>query len=84
LVCAVNPEHQHFAGQGCAACARDKVIVAAGQASAQAQQMQLQQQSLPPQRSARGAHHTTPGQAPVAIPISGSGGITGKGWAVVV
>ena len=84
VVCAANAEHQHFAGQGCAACARDKVIAAAAQASVQAQQMQLQQPSLPPQRSARGAHHTTPGQAPVAIPISGSGGITGKGWAVVV
>ena len=84
VICAVNPEHQHFAGQGCAACARDKVIVAAGQASVQAQQMQLQQPSLPPQRSARGAHHTAPGQAPAAIPVAGSGGITGKGWAVVV
>lgn len=86
VVCAVNPEHQHFAGHGCAACARDKVIVAAGQASVQAQQMQLQQQSLPPQRSTRGAHHTAPGQAPAAIPVAGNtgGGITGKGWAVVV
>ncbi|ATD61307.1 hypothetical protein CNX70_14940 [Janthinobacterium svalbardensis] len=86
VVCKVNAEHQHFAGQGCAACARDKVIVAAGQASAQAQQMQLQQQSLPQQRSTRGAHHTAPGQAPVTIPIAGNtgGGITGKGWAVVV
>ncbi|WP_332860305.1 hypothetical protein [Janthinobacterium svalbardensis] len=83
-ICAVNPEHQHFVGQGCAACARDKVIVAAGQASVQAQQMQLQQQSLPQQRSARGAHHTAPGQAPVFIPVAGSGGMTGKGWAVVV
>src|SRR5450830_1624450 len=83
VVCAVNPEHQHFAGQGCAACARDKVIVAAGQASVQAQQMQLQQPSLPPQRSAR---RTAPGQAPAAIPVAGNtgGGITGKGWAVVV
>jgi len=89
VVCAVHPEHQHFAGQGCAACARDKVIVAAGHASVQAQQMQLQQQSLPPQRSPRGAHgahHTAPGHAPVAIPMAGNtgGGITGKGWAVVV
>ncbi|MGK5011123.1 hypothetical protein [Janthinobacterium sp. MDB2-8] len=84
VVCTVNPEHQHFAGQGCAACARDKVISAAAQASVQAQQMQLQQQSLPQQRSAR---RTAPGQAPVAIPaanVAGSGGITGKGWAVVV
>ncbi len=86
VVCAVNSEHQHFAGQGCAACARDKVIVAAAQASAQAQQMQLQQQSLPPQRSTRGAHHRAPGQAPAANPVAGNtgGGITGKGWAVVV
>lgn len=86
VICAVNPEHQHFAGQGCAACARDKVIVAAGQASMQAQQMQLLQPSLPQQRSARGAHHTAPGQAPAAIPVAGNtgGGITGKGWAVVV
>ena len=86
VICAVNPEHQHFAGQGCAACARDKVIGAAAQASVQAQQMQLQQPSLPQQRSARGAHHTAPGQAPAAIPVAGNtgGGITGKGWAVVV
>ncbi|MDN2696853.1 hypothetical protein O0882_11020 [Janthinobacterium sp. SUN073] len=88
VVCAVNPEHQHFAGQGCAACARDKVIVAAGQASVQAQQ-QILAQSQPSQRSARGAHHTAPGQAPAAIPagnVAGNtgGGITGKGWAVVV
>ena len=83
VVCTVNPEHQHFAGQGCAACARDKVIGAAAQASAQAQQMQLQQQSSPQQRSAR---RTSPGQAPVAIPLSANtgGGISGKGWAVVV
>mgnify|MGYP003945157475 FL=1 len=84
VVCSVNPEHQHFAGQGCAACARDKVIASAAQASVQAQQMQLQQPSLPPQRSMRGAHHMAPGQAPVFIPVAGSGGITGKGWAVVV
>ncbi|OEZ87330.1 hypothetical protein JAB6_12620 [Janthinobacterium sp. HH104] len=83
VVCGANPEHQHFAGLGCAACARDKVIVAAAQASVQAQQMQLQQQSLPPQRSTR---RTAPGQAPAAIPVAGNtgGGITGKGWAVVV
>ncbi|MEF2266106.1 hypothetical protein V3C40_04845 [Janthinobacterium sp. LS2A] len=83
VVCTANPEHQHFAGLGCAACARDKVIVAAAQASVQAQQMQLQQQSLPPQRSTR---RTAPGQAPAAIPVAGNtgGGITGKGWAVVV
>ncbi|MGK5030102.1 hypothetical protein [Janthinobacterium sp. MDT1-19] len=83
LICAVNPEHQHFAGQGCAACARDKVISAAAQASVQAQQMQpqQQQQSLPQQRSVR---RTAP--APVTIPMAGNtgGGITGKGWAVVV
>ncbi|MEG1055710.1 MAG: hypothetical protein RSF79_27125, partial [Janthinobacterium sp.] len=80
VVCTVNPEHQHFAGQGCAACARDKVIVAAAQASVQAQQQQI---SLPQQRSAR---RTAPGQAPVAIPVVGNtgGGISGKGWAVVV
>ena len=80
VVCTVNPEHQHFAGQGCAACARDKVIVAAAQASVQAQQQQI---SLPQQRSAR---RTVPGQAPVAIPVVGNtgGGISGKGWAVVV
>lgn len=82
VVCAANPEHQHFAGQGCAACARDKVIASAAQASVQAQQMQLQP-SLPQQRSVR---RTAPGQAPVFIPVAGNtgGGITGKGWAVVV
>ncbi|NVI83588.1 hypothetical protein [Janthinobacterium sp. BJB401] len=88
VICAVNPEHQHFAGQGCAACARDKVIGAAAQASVQAQQMQLQQQSLPPQRSKRGARHTAPGQMPVRLPAGGGQanavGISGKGWAVVV
>ncbi|WP_215409269.1 hypothetical protein [Janthinobacterium sp. JC611] len=80
VVCAVNAEHQHFAGLGCAACARDKVIVAAAQASVQAQQQQI---SLPRQRSAR---RTAPGQAPVAIPIVGNTGraISGKGWGVVV
>ncbi|PHV29286.1 hypothetical protein CSQ93_04160 [Janthinobacterium sp. BJB426] len=86
VICAVNPEHQHFAGQGCAACARDKVIGAAAQASVQAQQMQLQQP--PQQRSARGAHHTAPGQTPVRLPAGGGQanavGISGKGWAVVV
>ena len=87
VVCTANPEHQHFAGLGCAACARDKVIVAAGQASVLAQQ-QIQAQSQPRQRSARGAHHTAPGQAPVRLP-AGAGqanavGISGKGWAVVV
>lgn len=82
VVCAANPEHQHFAGQGCAACARDKVIASAAQASVQAQQMQLQP-SLPQQRSVR---RIAPGQAPVFIPVAGNtgGGITGKGWAVVV
>ncbi|MCX7290141.1 hypothetical protein, partial [Janthinobacterium sp.] len=83
VVCAVHPEHQHFAGLGCAACARDKVIDAAAQASVQAQQTLLQQQSLPQQRSAR---RTAPGQAPVSIPLAGNtgAGISGKGWGVVV
>ena len=78
-VCAVNPEHQHFAGLGCAACAREQVIAAAAQASVQAQQ----QASLPQPRSAR---RTAPGQAPAAVPLAGNtgGAITGKGWAVVV
>ena len=85
VVCRANAEHQHFAGLGCAACARDKVIASAAQASVQAQlaqRSQLQQQSLP-QRSAR---RTAPGQAPAAIPVTGNtgGGVTGKGWAVVV
>ena len=87
VVCAANAEHQHFAGFGCAACARDKVIAAAGQASVRAQQ-QILAQSQPRQRSTRGAHHTAPGQAPVRLP-AGAGqanavGISGKGWAVVV
>ncbi|SFX41333.1 hypothetical protein SAMN03097694_2042 [Janthinobacterium lividum] len=87
VVCGANPEHQHFTGLGCAACARDKVIVAAGQASILAQQ-QILAQSQPQPRSARGAHHTAPGQAPVRLP-AGTGqanavGISGKGWAVVV
>ncbi|MEG1115904.1 MAG: hypothetical protein RSE46_12790, partial [Janthinobacterium sp.] len=56
VVCAANAEHQHFAGFGCAACARDKVIAAAGQASVLAQQ-QILAQSQPRQRSTRGAHH---------------------------
>lgn len=87
VVCAANPEHQHFAGLGCAACARDKVIVAAGQASVLAQQ-QILAQSQPQQRSARGAHHTAPGQAPVRLSAGGAQakavGISGKGWAVLV
>ena len=87
VVCAANAEHQHFAALGCAACAREKVISAAAQASVQAQQLQVQQQSLPQQRSAR---RTAPGQATVAgpVPFGGAnapaGGISGKGWAVVV
>ncbi|NHQ92431.1 energy transducer TonB [Janthinobacterium lividum] len=86
VVCSTNPEHQHFAGLGCAACARDKVIGAAAQASVQAQQMQLQQPSLPQQRSVR---RTAPGQAPVRLPATAGAqanavGISGKGWAVVV
>ncbi|WP_058049747.1 hypothetical protein [Janthinobacterium sp. Ant5-2-1] len=87
VVCTANPEHQHFAGLGCAACARDKVIGAAAQASVLAQQQMLAQ-SQPRQRSARGAHHTAPGQAPVRLPAGGAQanavGISGKGWAVVV
>lgn len=87
VVCTANPEHQHFAGLGCAACARDKVIAAAGQASVLAQQ-QILAQSQPQPRSTRGAHHTAPGQAPVRLP-AGAGqakavGISDKGWAVVV
>lgn len=86
VVCAANAEHQHFAGLGCAACARENVIAAAAQASVQAQQqMQVQQQSLPQQRSAR---RTVPGQSPVQLPVGGAnapaGAISGKGWAVVV
>ncbi|MGX9729794.1 hypothetical protein ACWYXO_04050 [Janthinobacterium aestuarii] len=87
VVCGANPEHQHFAGLGCAACARGKVIAAAGQASVLAQQ-QILAQSQPQPRSTRGAHHTAPVQAPVRLP-AGAGqanavGISGKGWAVVV
>lgn len=85
VVCTANAEHQHFAGLGCAACARDKVIVAAGQASVLAQQQILAQ---PQQRSTRGAHHTAPGRTPVRLPAGGAQakavGISGKGWAVVV
>jgi hypothetical protein len=84
VMCTANPEHQHFAGLGCAACAREKVIGTAAQASVFAQQQMLAQ-SQPQQRSVR---RTAPGQAPipVSIPLSGNtgGGITGKGWAVVV
>lgn len=87
VVCAANAEHQHFAGFGCAACARDKVIGVAAQASVLAQQ-QILAQSQPRQRSTRGAHHTAPGQAPVRLPAGGAQanavGISGKGWAVVV
>ncbi|MGX9772569.1 hypothetical protein ACWYXN_03570 [Janthinobacterium aestuarii] len=87
VVCTANPEHQHFAGHGCAACVRDKVIVAAGQASVLAQQ-QILAQSPPQQRSARSAHHTAPGKAPVRLPAGGAQanavGISGKGWVVVV
>jgi hypothetical protein len=77
-VCAVNPEHQHFAGLGCAACAREQVIAAAAQAS-------VQRSSRLPAAAAQ-RRRTAPGQAPAAVPLAGNtgGAITGKGWAVVV
>ena len=90
VVCGVNAEHQHFAGLGCAACARDKVIGAAAQASVVAQQQMLAQSQSRSQPQPRSTRRTAPGQAPVSIPISiplsgnTGGGITGKGWAVVV
>src|SRR5450830_795621 len=75
-VCKRNPEHQHFTGLGCAACARDRVIGAAASAASQAQLQRIQQSAV--------LRHA-PGQA--ALPASASahpGTVSGKRWTVAV
>ncbi|MBB5369860.1 MULTISPECIES: hypothetical protein [unclassified Janthinobacterium] len=73
-VCKLKPEHQHFTGMACAACARDTVIAAAANASSQAQLQRIQ----PP-----AARQHAPGQA--AVPVSAHPGtISGRRWTVAV
>ena len=77
VVCQVNPEHQHFAGFACAACARDKAIAAAAAASLLAQPVVRRQ---PPGRR---ASTVTPILPPAQAPIP-SAGVSGKSWVVIV
>ena len=81
VVCPVNPEHQHFAGLGCAACARETAIAAAGAASLAAQaQIQARPPSSPPSRR---ASRVAPVPAPAPAPLP-SAGVSGKSWVVIV
>lgn len=70
VVCQRNAEHQHFAGLGCAACAREQAIAAAATAS-QAAQIQLQAPRAQTRRSMAQA------ASPAAL-------VSGKSWAVIV
>ena len=81
VVCRLNAGHQHFAGLGCAACARETAIAAAGAASLAAQaQIQAQPPSSPPaRRASRVAPVLPPAQAPLP-----SAGVSGKSWVVIV
>lgn len=79
VVCKVNPEHQHFAGLGCAACAREKAIAAAGAASLVAQAQPAIRRQPPRQRSGGVTPILPPAQA--AVP---SAGVSGKSWVVIV
>ena len=81
VVCRLNAGHQHFAGLGCAACARDKAIAAAGAASLAAQaQIQARPPSSPPShRASRVAPVLPPAQAPLP-----SASVSGKSWVVIV
>ncbi|MCC7641809.1 MULTISPECIES: hypothetical protein [unclassified Janthinobacterium] len=76
VVCTANAEHQHFAGLGCAACARDKVIAAAGQASAQAS---AQARQAAPQRP-----RSLPGNAAPAPAAQGQSAVSDTGWVVII
>lgn len=71
-VCAVNPEHQHFTGLACAACAREQVIAQAAR--------QAQAQPQPPVRQSR--RQAAPAIS-MPIPVAGKP-VSGKGWAAVV
>lgn len=77
VVCQLNAEHQHFAGLGCAACARDKAIAAAGAASL------LAQPALRRQPPGGRAATVTPTLPPAQAPIP-SAGVSGKSWVVIV
>ncbi|MBB5606554.1 MULTISPECIES: hypothetical protein [unclassified Janthinobacterium] len=68
-VCKRNPEHQHFTGLGCAACARDRIIAAAAQAQAQAQNQQP------------AVRQHAPGQTPALV---GASPVSGKRWTMAV
>ena len=78
VVCAVNAEHQHFAGHGCAACARDKVIASAVQASASAQ-ASAQARQAAPQRS-----RALPGKPAPAPAPQGQSAVSDTGWVVII
>lgn len=78
-VCAVNPEHQHFTGFACAACAREQLIAQAAQQQTMAQ---AQSQARVPARAGR--RRTAPA-APVSTPLPVAGTpVSGKGWVAVV
>ena len=79
VVCDINAEHQHFAGLGCAACAREKAIAAAGAASLVAQAQPVVRHQPSGQRSSRVTPILQPAQAPVP-----SAGVSGKSWVVIV
>lgn len=78
VVCQRNAEHQHFAGLGCAACAREQAIAAAATAS-QAAQIQMQAPRAQPRRSM--AQAPAPAAAQAASPAAL---VSGKSWAVIV
>lgn len=79
VICQVNPEHQHFAGLQCAACAREQAIAAAGAASLVAQ-AQIRA-TAPRRQSARRQPPPTPALPQAPIP---SAGVSGKSWVVIV
>lgn len=79
VVCDINAEHQHFAGLGCAACAREKAIAAAGAASLVAQAQPVIRRQPRGQRSSGTTPVLPPAQAPVP-----SAGVSGKSWVVIV
>ena len=91
VVCRAYPEHQHFAGLGCATCARvEAIAAAAADASAARQQLQaLAQAQLPPISA---THYLYTG-APLtrraslgtpARPPRWSLAISGRSWTLIV
>ena len=76
VVCKRNAEHQHFAGFGCAACAREQAIAAAATAAQKAQK-QLQGQASRAQATRR----TAVAQAQGA---RGALGLSKNSWAVIM